>query len=199
MNKLFIMSVLLLLSLPAFSDASLELESSDKTFLLTAPGTLSGRDKQAEKAGADVQKTLPDVTPRIQPRRRYKYVGENKRFRQFGQEPGQNNPWFDKNYSAYPQPSTMLAPPMANPWQLGGMPSPSQIGAGAPPAMSSGNSRSMYPPGQYSNDNKLFPDFPDGIYRDTNPAAFSLPGQNGFMPGMGGNNFGFPFSPFDMF
>jgi hypothetical protein len=52
----------------------------------------------------------------------------------------------------------------------------------------------------FQSGNRLYPDFPDGIYRDSNPAAaYGFPGPGGLLPGPGGDNFGFPFSPFGLF
>ena len=189
---------MLLISSTAYSEASIDPLHQDRTFLLTAPGTVTGGNQRAPGPleTNSTATTLPQTKP-TKPRNtvRYRYVGESSKFRQFGQKPGQNNPWFQNFNSQYPGRSApMRQPPMSNPWQLGGMPSMQGMMNNA------GENFTPYQANTYMKNDRLFPDFPVGIYRDTNPAAFSLPGQNnGFMPGMGRGNNGFPFSPFGMF
>lgn len=201
MNKILITGSLLLLSSSVFSDANIvDTENKDKTFLLTAPGTLTGIESQDKKPVVARQERWPTAIPSQQPRP-YKYVGESEstRFRQFGQQSGQNNPWFDEDYSGYPHhPSAWLTSPLDNPWQVGGMP-PQPDFDSTTPGTYSANPRSMNAPGMYMTEGKFYPDFPVGIYRDTNPASSFLPGKSGFMPGFGGDNFALPFSPFGMF
>ncbi|MCP4075956.1 MAG: hypothetical protein GY744_07215 [Gammaproteobacteria bacterium] len=204
MNKILITSVMLLISSATFSEASIDMHDQQKTFLLTAPGTVTGTN-QLPSGQTDSNRavtTLPQNNPVNRQRpMRYKYVGESTKFRQFGQEPGQNNPWFQNFNSQYPGRSAdMRQAPLTNPWQLGGMPSMRGMmnNSSAPPY--SADSYSPYQPGNNSSNDRLYPDFPVGIYRDTNPAAFSMPSHNkNYMPGFSGDNFGFPFSPFGMF
>jgi len=206
MNKILITSVMLLISSAVFSEASIDMQDRQKTFLLTAPGTVTGVN-QLPSGQTDTNSavnTLPQNNPENrQPRpMRYKYVGEKTKFRQFGQEPAQNNPWFQNFNSQYPGRSTqMRQAPLSNPWQLGGMPSMQGMmnNRSAPPY--SADSYSPHQAGSDFSNNNLYPDFPVGICRDTNPAAFALPGQNNnnIMPGFSGDNFGMPFSPFGMF
>ncbi len=220
MKSPLISALLMLFSASVLADASIDSQEDDKTFLLSAPGTLSGvvkggrDDHQAselsEGAGGG---TLPDQdgsaasTPRFPPQQQrkappqqYRYVEDNvRKFRQFGQTSGQNNPWFDENGRRYAPPSKpMTSHPITNPWQLGGM----------PPMMGQTENRaryaapypySQYDSGAYMTDSRLYPDYPDGIYRDNNPALLGMPGQSGFLPGFDGNSFPLPFSPFGMF
>lgn len=200
MNKIFMISLWMLLSASVFADANVNVKNAGSSFLLTAPGTLSGSKQGMPTQDSATEFGLPGTTE--QPPQRYKYVGESSKFRQFGQKSGDNNPWFEDDYdSRSKRPHPMNMRPMTNPWQIGsGMPSaPPRGPAGYGPGAYSADPYSSYNQPMYSNDSHLYPDFPDGIYRDTNPATFSRPMNNGFMPGMGGDNFGFPFPPFDMF
>mgnify|MGYP006971714997 CR=1 FL=1 len=201
MNKIILTGVLLLLSSSVFPEASIDNQHQDQTYLLVAPGTVTGKSGQAENHSPRVLPTTPNERThfRQQPGR-YKYVGEGKKFRQFGQKPGQNNPWFEDYNMGYPRNmSPSRSHPITNPWQLGGMPPLHDLQMEGQQSFSTGGV-SQYGSGNYSGSNNYYPDFPDGIYRDTNPAAHSLPGRNnGFMPGLGGDNFNFPFTPFGMF
>lgn len=160
--------------------------------LLSAPGTVTGKKNEMQQS-SDLKTPSTSISEPFQQRRsRYKYVGESTKFRQFGQKSGQNNPWykeFNSNYPRQPLPSNM--PPITNPWQLGGMPPLRSMLGGQTDAFS-GRSPAPYGRDNFSSSDKLYPDFPGGIYRDTNPAAFP-------MPRFGGDKFDFPFSPFGMF
>lgn len=194
--------MLLLLPTSVFAEASFDTQKKQKTFLLMAPGTVTGNNKETQPYSVTAVPTISDRKPAQRQRsRRYKYVGESKKFRQFGQKPGHNNPWFQDYTSGYPRHSAPLTiSPGSNPWQLDGMPPLGGLGDVRSGAYSA-NLPAQYGPDQYSGANILYPDFPDGIYRDSNPASDrSLPGNNnGFMPGFGKGNFGLPFSPFGMF
>jgi len=201
MNKILISSILILASSSVFSEASIDSENNKKTYLLTAPGTITGNRGGVQGDSTSAVPTIPvNSREQRQGRMRYNYVGERKKFRQFGQKRGNNNPWFDEYRANYPRnmaPSNM--PPITNPWQLGGMPSFKGI-EGARPGAYSNQPSSRYGSDNYFGSNNLSPDFPVGIYRDTNPAAFPMPGNmNKMLPGIGGDNFDFPFSPFGMF
>lgn len=195
---------MLLISSAVYSEASIDMQDQQKTFLLTAPGTVTGVNQPpSDQTGShSSETTIPQNNPvNYQRPMRYKYVGESTKFRQFGQEPGQNNPWFQNFNSQYPgRSANMRQAPLTNPWQLGGMPSMQGMMNNRPASPYSADSYSPYQAGNNLSNDKLYPDFPVGIYRDTNPAAFSMPAQNNsFMSGFGGDNFGLPFSPFGMF
>ena len=219
MNKSLYMIFLMMLSASVMADASVDARAGDKTFLLNAPGTLSGTVKggsgQHESSTPNGGGTLPELdaassspqgTPRFvspqhsaPPPRQYRYVEDNERkFRQFGQTSGQNNPWFEQNRQGFARPPQPMPPQqITNPWQLGGMP-PLNV----PENGRAEYSTSPYPryaPQRYNAQNQFYPDYPDGIYRDTNPALIGMPGQSGFLPGFDGNSFPFPLSPFGMF
>ncbi len=203
MMKTLLNLLLMLLCASAFADASMASGKAADSFLLNAPGTLTGaiKGETAKPATQQQTSTLPKkkMTRAQQPPARYRYIQEGEhKFRQFGQSSGNNNPWFEPNRSAYPRPPrAMMQYPITNPWQLGGMSAP-------PVRLDLRSDYSMtpysrYSAGAYLSQNPLFPDYPDGIYRDTNPALLGAPATGGFLPGFGGNNFSFPFSPFGMF
>ncbi len=211
MNKILISCILLVFSCSVFSETSIDSQTKDQSYLLSAPGTVTGRYTQPQSSHLKFEKTPTNQKPAFKLNNpqlnfqrtpmRYRYVGEQEaKFRQFGQKPGNNNPWSDDFRSRYY--SLNLSPGagrgLSNPWQLDGMPSFQGMDEGFYP----GGLASPYSPGpdQLYGNNQLYPDFPDEIYRDANPAAFAPPGhKNGYMPGFGRDSFNLPFSPFGMF
>lgn len=229
MNKLVIMSCLLCVSATIFADANIDTKQKQGTFLLNAPGTLTGLNKSRDKPAEVVtpqatQSTIPgslsqgQEKPSFNPPR-YNFADEGVKFRQFGQQSGRNNPWAEDDSTRYPTYSPPKETPyLANPWHIGETPppvwnlDPSAVSDPYPANPYPANPYGGYGPGRYSANpygsysnspypgaDKLYPDFPGDIYRDTNPARYPSPINNNFMPGMGGDNFGFPFSPFGMF
>lgn len=204
MFKYFLIGVSLVMISSVSADANIKDEDASKTYLLTAPGTLSGeiRGGGANQAQTDGQFLRPDKTEnrlpqQYQPRpRRYNYVDEDYNFPQYDQISRQNNPWYEQRPNSRVPPLPLPNRYSSNPWDLGGGPS---TGAGLyrPRPFSS------YPGlnqgyGQYGRTDSFQSDYPDGIFRDSNPAS-TMPFMNGVMPGLGGNDFGLPFSPFGMF
>ena len=182
-----------------FADASIDTLDKKKTILLTAPGTLSG--------GSVEPKSLPNSVSI--PSREYRYAGDRydqqlKKMPQFGQQFGQNNPWTQQQFRPSLRPDNQRnhnnnAQGYNNPWHIGG---PQPVGPDY-------NQQSFRPPNQNQFGNQfggmtgMYPEYAEGIYRDTNPAANS-PLFNGMMPGGMGNDFPFsnfsaPFTPFGMF
>ena len=141
MTKIVISSILLLFSSLVFSEASVDAQNKSKTFLFSAPGTVTGSDNNSQDNINSVLPTIPEnSSDQRQRRMRYKYVGERKKFRQFGQKSGQNNPWFQEYSSKYRRnlPPLNVAP-MTNPWQLGGMPPLTGMDGGRADAYSNPN------------------------------------------------------------
>ena len=209
MSRILITALLLFVTGVVISDASVGTKNPENTFLLKAPGTLSGikKPEQVMKQQAPNQLSAPQLPgslpqpPVRQQRPRYNFVEEGSKFRQFGQHSGRNNPWYEEDNSRNPRrPPPMQTPYMTNPWQIEGTPPPFWNQA---PSSSNdpflAHSRGMYGSDSGFSGDRLYPDFPDGIYRDSNPAVYSSPMNNKFLPGLGGGNSGFPFSPFDMF
>ena len=89
MYKILMTSVMLLISSTAYSEASIDPLHQDRTFLLTAPGTVTGGNQRAPGPleTNSTATTLPQTKP-TKPRNtvRYRYVGESSKFRQFGQD-----------------------------------------------------------------------------------------------------------------
>lgn len=199
MNKVILTGIIFLIPLKVLSEANIETEDNTKTFLLNAPGTLSGKIFR-QQPDAEKNKSRPSSTMqeplKFKPGR-YPKGGESFKFPQYGQVYGRYNPWSEEaSNRRLPPPLPPASADYANPWDLSGrlglpnrgyQPNPYSYN----PAPGYGN----YPYGYTQN---LNPGFPGGIYRDTNPAN-SLPIFNGLMPGMGGQNSGLPFSPFGMF
>jgi hypothetical protein len=224
MNKPLFLILLMMLPASVMADASVNARAGENSFLLNAPGTLTGTIKggndQHESSTSASSGTLPEQdsaapssvqgTPRFPspqrsapPPRQYRYVEDNERkFRQFGQTSGQNNPWFEQNRQGFARPPQSMPPQqITNPWQLGGMPPMNGLENGR--AEYSAQPYSRYAPQRYNYNaqSQLYPDYPDGIFRDNNPALIGMPGpgQSGFLPGFDGNRFPFPLSPFGMF
>lgn len=198
MNKFILLGVFFWLPLSASGEANIETKDASKTFLLTAPGTLTGR-VPGDKPDVNEQIAPRPATTIQQPLRykpgRYKKGGESYKFPQYGQVYGRYNPWSERESNRQlPPPLPPASPNYSNPWDLSGR-LPAQTG-GHP------SNPYFYNPapnrGLYGYSPNLNPDFPGGIYRDTNPAN-TMPLFNGMMPGLGADNNGFPFSPFGMF
>lgn len=187
----------LLMTTCLFADANIEIKNSQKTFLLTAPGTITGV-REGQNRPAIENSVSPPARPMQQ--RRYNYVGE-KHFNipQYGQQPGQNNPWLERRPPVRPRlpgPASPYRSSYTNPWHMEGA---------QPPGLDSVQSRSfpfnpseMISPNLYGEMGNIYSGFNEGVFRDSNPAAMTPP-MNGFFPGSKDNNFALPFSPFGMF
>ncbi len=183
------------------AEANVPDENAQSTFLLTAPGTLSTPMIEDRPNSAD--QPPPRFKSNLQPRplrypaRQFGNGVESYKFPQYGQVKGRNNPWSDEEPRRRLPPLPPANPYFSNPWDLSGqMPVRPQSPGYQPapyPYCSAGT------PGYHAfrNDPFMNPDFPDTIYRDTNPA--SPPFIDGFFPGANGGNFDFPFAPFNMF
>lgn len=199
MNRFFIIGVLFLIPITLFAEANISDEEKLKSFLLTAPGTLSGKINKDEP---DEENRSSRPAERLQQPLKYKPSrynrgGESYKFPQYGQVNGRHNPWSEQEQNrSLPPPLPPASPYYSNPWDLGGK-LPPQTGSYSPgPYMYNPDAYQAY--GPYSNPQNLNPNFPADYYRDTNPAA-NMPFFNGVMPGMGGDNYGLPFTPFGMF
>lgn len=201
MNKLIITCFLVIFSQSVFSEASIGNEQSDKTYLLQAPGTVTGKTRQDKTSTLKVKPAVPFGQFDFHtPENQYKYVGENNKFRQFGQRAGQNNPWYQDFNRGIPfNPNPARPHPITNPWQLQNMPPLYDLQGDDQQSFSTGSRMTPFVSGEYPSADRYYPDFPESIYRDSNPASYPLPHKNGFMPGIGGDNLNFPFSPFGMF
>lgn len=199
MYKIFAIGASLVIPVTLFAEANINTDENLKSFLLTAPGTLTGKTQKEEPPVKENTSRRPAARMQ-QPLRfkpgRYRKGGESYKFPQYGQVNGGVNPWSETELNRRLPPALPPASPnYSNPWDLGGK---------LPPQSGPNSYNNMYNPGfnqgygPYGYSQNMNPGFPGDIYRDTNPAA-SMPFFNGVMPGMGGDNNGFPFSPFGMF
>lgn len=199
MNKLIILGIACWIPLTVCGEANINTEDATKTFLLTAPGTLTGR-VPGEKPDPEETVANPDSTSQTPLRYkpgRYRQGGESYKFPQYGQVYGKYNPWSEQEANRrLPPPLPPASPYYSNPWDLSGtLPA-------HPDTYVPGN-YGYHPPrqpnyGVYDYSQNMNRGYPNSIYRDTNPAN-SMPFFNGMMPGLGGGNNGSPFSPFGMF
>ena len=141
----------------------------------------------------------------------YNYVNEREmKFPQYGQVNGRHNPWSEIESNRRLPPAL---PPSygysSNPWDLTGNRIIGLEQYSGPRSNQLSRGYSANTPGNFSlqgfgNEDGMFPDYTDGIFRDTNPASMGpffnglMPGS-GFLPGLENDKFDFPFSPFSMF
>ena len=195
MKKLIIFLSLLLLSPVLAADANIAKPDRQQTFLLQAPGTLSHSPGPAD---SPVEPSNPADRPGRARPPRYKFVDENHlRFRQFGQQRGQSNPWIEPRRTYDPNTNfrSGRSSSYSNPWHLGGAHPPElqAFQSGAYPLMPPADPMA---PGIYGGLEDFYMDFSDGILNDSNPAAIGRYGFGGFMlPGIDDGS-GFPFMPF---
>jgi hypothetical protein len=225
MNKKNWLGLLLIFPAGLLAEANIEAVDMEKSYLLTAPGTISGKivEQSSHTQGAS---NSDEFVPETNPPRRYDFPHYNfiqdpqLRFPQYGQMRGRQNPWSEKESRRQrPPPLPTFLPPasknsVTNPWDLtGGRINeydsyPRYPDSGYPSYRNPYNTSlpmsgfgSMYHPKDMS-------DYTDGIFRDTNPAARGpfngfMPGldmgNNHFMPGMENDDTNLPFSPFGMF
>lgn len=205
MIRFFVLALSLLQHGAILAEANIGKNAQNKTILLTAPGTLSGTKQDDSLQQKEIKRSQGRAIPYNQSP--YKFVDpEYFKFPQYGQVEGFNNPWSNEAQLNRQRPP---APPPAsryssNPWDVGGdafspglgNPSPDPYSYRPPQSPSLGG-YPRSPRSPYGDPiDKFNSDIPQGLFRDTNPAAIA-PFMNGVMPGMGGDNF--PFSPFGMF
>jgi hypothetical protein len=185
------------------AEASIGSDKPSQTFLLKAPGTVTG----IESAPPTLS---PGEAPRFKttlqpPPLRYKPpFPDNRvdsyRFPQYGQAISRHNPWDAREKQRRLPPPLPPANPFAeNPWDLSGrLPAQSNMGfKPEAPAFPSYYSSGAYGFDALGSPQGLYPDYPDAIYRDANPAA--IPFRHGVLPGLDDRGFDFPFMPFNMF
>ena len=203
MIRAVVSSIALLLPSLIWAEANINMQEQTPSFLLKAPGTITG-----------MQSAPPEMTPGNAPRfkaglqpppLRYKSpVPDNRvdsyRFPQYGQAVSRYNPWDVREKQRRLPPALPPANPFSeNPWDLSGrLPAQSNMGYQAEsPAFPGYYSSGAYGFDQFGSPQGLYPDYPDAIYRDANPA--SMPFYNGPMPGLNDRRLDFPFMPFNMF
>ncbi len=204
--KTILFTLALLLSPALLAEANIRVQPGYPTYLLEAPGTVSGI---GEPKPSRQQRLIPPrafVTPDHEPS-----MGGQYRFPQYGQKPANPNPWFEDRPELRP-----TRPPAANaerprqfqnPWDIGNLP---DFG---PPrfdedGLTGSNSRLVPNYGSSYGLQGLDSGY-SSYYRDPYsgrglpaPMGFpysGLPLMNGMLPGLSDNDSDFPFMPFDLF
>lgn len=177
-----------------WSEASIDPNAGEPSFLLDAPGTLS-KPKLEKRAFVPA---FPNQPTSSSPPSEYRYIPEDRfHFNQFGQHNGMRNPWIDKqNRGRQPRPSNAHNPMdvYTNPWAVDGFIAPPDgTTFNLPRQFSPADSMA---PGIYGGLNDFYSNFADSVYRDTNPATMGAPKFDMFLPGVDDKGFDFPFSPF---
>lgn len=205
MKKMIFLSVLVVFSSALYADASVEKTGKINSYLLTAPGTISGTVNRSnpEPVYQPAQPSIPGAgNLYVQPQPQ-QFVQDNYNFPQYGQLRAQPNPWLDQ-------------PPMQqrnrewygngqqfdNPWDITNLPSLAPNGYQNKPVPGSSLREPAY--GFYGDnygDSSFYPQFSNPLDRNIGDpsSAAGFPYMNGLMPGLGKDNGGFPFMPFGLF
>ncbi len=202
MFKYFLISMSLIIGTPVSADALINTDETSQTYLLTAPGTLSGVTKKQDQPAVGTGQRKPvakSAQPSQQnnhpPRRAYN-APNNLRFPRYNQFREPYNPWAQYE----PEPQGPIAPPYpgvsSGQWGSKRMPPPTRRDYNTQSFNFNPDFNSGF--GQFYEPYGFRQSYPYGNYRDTNPAA-GFPMMNGVMPGLGGGNYGYPFSSFGMF
>lgn len=194
MTRITIFITTLLISQALLAEAKIAEPDRQSTYLLTAPGTLSNLPR------TEIKPDTPRSVQRPQrPRPDYRFVDDyHLRFKQFGQERGQSNPWTEpKDRGFYRRQAPLTEPSISygNPWHLDGAHPPElrDFRSGSYPLLGPQDSLA---PGIYGGLEDFYTNFSDGIYQDTNPAAIGRGFGSYLFPGIDGDDSGFPFMPF---
>jgi hypothetical protein len=200
MKKFVFLVLSLLIPASALADANVGSPDKNKSYLLTAPGTITG-SIHSRKPEQKVEKPAP-ATQYVQPEK-YRYIQDNYNFPQYGTLRARPNPWLD--HPAYP-PSNMMPPPRMqdfnNPWDVSNLPSLETNGYQNKPVPGEALRTPAYGfYGENYGNSSFYPEFSTPLDRDLNDpsSAAGFPYMNGLMPGLGNDNGNFPFMPFGMF
>lgn len=200
MKKIVFLIIPLLFCSQVSADANLDSTEKDKTFLLTAPGTITG-----VPASADKKKPSNDsgrINNFIQPKQ-YQYIRDNYKFPQYGRQRARPNPWLDRPYQHYRTSPQDAQKDFNNPWDISNL---SDMGNPESYQNKPVSGRSMLTPaygffgGDY-DDRSFYPEFNTPLDQDMQrpSSAAGFPYMDGLMPGLGNDDSGFPFMPFGMF
>ena len=199
MNTL-LFTLALLMSPALLAEANIRVQPGTPTYLLEAPGTVSGMGAPQPSRESVFIPPRAFVTPDHEPSSAGQY-----RFPQYGQKPAQANPWFEDRQEMRFIPADRPRE-FQNPWDISNLP---DFGP-----------RRFNQDGLTGRDPRLMPNYDssyrlqglDGgysAYRDPYstqalpaPMGFpysGLPLMNGMLPGLSDNDSDFPFMPFDLF
>lgn len=210
--KILATTLALMVSPLLLAEASIQNGPQNKTYLLEAPGTISGMGQQRfETDNIAVPPPRAFVNPAHEPNGQGRY-----RFPQYGQKPARDNPWHEmteelkgpRNVDGRPTgPSSRGSHQQRafqNPWDLRNLPDfgPSRFELDGAMMGDSGYSSFGYGYNSPGMDGG-YPSFSQGGMGSGLPQPVfpysELPYMNGMLPGLGNDDSNFPFMPFDMF
>jgi hypothetical protein len=188
------------------ADANVDKTTKNKSFLMTAPGTITGVIKNSDS----IQQKQHKQSIAQQPINSYanpqpqKFIQDNYNFPQYGQLRGHPNPWLDR--PAIRQRNNMNSgnnwQNFENPWDTSNLPSLAPNGYQNKPVPGASMREPAY--GFYGDNygsSSFYPQFP--LPLDPNfggPSSVGgFPYMDGLMPGLGNDNNGSSFLPFGMF
>ena len=184
-----------------FADANVDKNDTRQSYLLSAPGTITGNIKPQKEVQAPQHSFVTDE--RFANPTPYQFIQDHYNFPQYGQLRAHPNPWLDRPAARQSLPvSPGSRPQYDNPWDIQNLPSLESNGYQNKPMPGDGMMDPAY--GFYGNDygsSSFYPRFntpqDHGLPRPSSAAGF--PGMNGLMPGLGNDDGSFPFMPFGMF
>jgi hypothetical protein len=205
--KAILISLVLIMPSVLLAEANIPGNAYNQTFLLEAPGTVTSMGKpQNETSNIRTPPPQAFVNPGHEPANEGGY-----RFPQYGQKPARDNPWQEDMNQIRPSTSRRSAElvqrgqprgrEFQNPWDLRNLPDfgPHRYELDSYPGSARGFS-SDFGPGGLDNSQTPYPSvrLDPGLSQPFFPYS-GLPYMNGMLPGLGKDDSGFPFMPFDMF
>jgi hypothetical protein len=205
MKKIALATVLLMFMSTIFADANVENRDKNNSFLMTAPGTITGRvnnlnpvpqpQRQAEPPPAPANSYIQPPPPQ--------FVQDDYNFPQYGQLRAHPNPWLDQPARrARNRAPSGYEQRFDNPWDISNLPSLAPNGYQNKPLPGAAMRDPAY--GFYGDDygsSSFYPPFSTPLDQNMGrpPSAAGFPNMNGLMPGLGKDDGSFPFMPFGMF
>jgi hypothetical protein len=178
-------------------DASISDEAAQKSYLLTAPGTITGTTGNQAKATT----LAPAQQYRFIQPKNYRYIPDHYKFPQYGQSRGQSNPWTDSQRRSRPVIRQGNQSGYENPWDISNLPSLGPEQYRHKPRSGGGMQQPGF--GLYGQDYDRYgfgPEFRTPLDMGVPPAsAAGFPFMEDMLPGLGKDDKDFPFMPFDMF
>jgi hypothetical protein len=205
MKKIVFFSVSIMFSSMLCADANVEKGNKNNSYLLIAPGTITGAVIQPQTIQREQQKQPAAPGPvnsyiQSQPQ---KYIQDSYNFPQYGRLQAHPNPWLDQPVRR--QQDRM--PPdnwqnFDNPWDTSKLPSLAPNGYQNKPMPGASMRDPAY--GFYGDNygnSSFYPQFSSPLDQNIGgpPSAAGFPYMDGLMPGLGKDDGKFPFMPFGMF